>query len=505
MTDLRTTPGRAIRACVVLVALVIQLVCVSAHAEWYQESASGAIETIRAAVPNAELIAVLDDGAGQRHSAQGRAVTGLFVDFGLAQNKGEFAQAWSQLAGMFGLDNARAFDELFGKRMLLVAQGASPVGLGDWAIATVVPTPLALDVLKKLGAKGRDIVSGQTVYAIEGGAYRFSLLKPRQADKGDAYRLIVFCPRDSDELLRHLIRGLVTPTGWDRVVGLGKFTKPSITGVLINERAEVARLETALTDAGWKGLARFELPNFEMRSSGWSGQEFARLSENAWLSMADEVDLAQVADSPIAAILPIDGDRLRQLAPHCTGRVYLRVLPEGEQSAALSICLEMDGTPEAGALADKAVRDIAGLLTASPDAVPDYRGFMPNAVRTAPIRGDFSRDVLKPMIGPTPTLAWRTATKGNTSWWTTRIAPGGSPHTESLDLLYEHLPAGDTGGSIVSLGKLNPGPIVGMMERGAGAVNSIEPTARRIEAVEWSSHQSGTQLEVLFNVRMAGE
>ena len=95
---------------------------------------------------------------------------------------------------------------------------------------------------KKLGAKGRERIVGQTVYAIEGGAYRVSLLKPRSADAPDRNRLLVFSPKNSGDLLGKLMRGLVTPRGWDRVIGEGNPVPPSFTGVLIESGQEVARL-----------------------------------------------------------------------------------------------------------------------------------------------------------------------------------------------------------------------------------------------------------------------
>ncbi|MFI4871006.1 MAG: hypothetical protein ACIARQ_04275 [Phycisphaerales bacterium JB061] len=495
--------GRALGAWVLLAALFV-LASAPAHARWGQAKASEAIETIRASVPNADLIVVLDNGAEQRQSDAGRALTGILTDFGLGQNEGDFSDAWSQLASMFGVDNARAFDELFGSRMILVSQDTTVTGLGTWAIATIVPKDLGLKVTKKLGAKGRERIVGQTVYAIEGGAYRVSLLKPRSADAPDRNRLLVFSPKNSGDLLGKLMRGLVTPRGWDRVIGEGNPVPPSFTGVLIESGQEVARIEAKLTNDGWSGTALFELPGFEVRSAGWAGDSFERLSEGAWLSVADEVDLSTIAESPIAVILPIDPDRLRQLAAHTTGRVYLRVLPEDDE-VALSICLETDGSTEADALADRAVRDVAGLLTANPDAVPNYEGFMPEALRTAPIRGDFAHDALKPIVGGSPEIAWRTSPKGKTSWWTTRIAPAGSGHADALDELFADLPSGETGGTIVSLGVVRPGPIVGLIERGSGSPNSVEPILGRIESASWTTRQNGSRLEVGFDLRMSAD
>ncbi|MCA9273176.1 MAG: hypothetical protein KDA31_09040 [Phycisphaerales bacterium] len=504
MTDRPRQISRASGAWALLAALLM-LIASPAHASRIQANASEAIESIRAAVPNADLIVVLDNGSEQRRSDAGRAFTSILTDFGLGQNEGEFTNAWSQLAAMFGVDNGRAFDELFGTRMILVSQDTTITGLGSWAIATVVPKQLGIEVTKKLGAKGREKIVGQTVYAIEGGAYRVSLLSPRNANAPDKNRLLVFSPKDSNDLLSKLLRGLVTPRGWDKVIGEGNPVPPSVNGLLLESGQEVARFEAMLTNTGWNGLAFFELPGFEVRSAGWSDDAFEGLSKGAWLSVADEVDLSTIAEAPIAAILPIDPERLRQLAAHCTGRIYLRISPEEEDDVSLALCLETDGSPEASALTDRAVRDVAGLLTANPDAVPDYQGFMPSAVRTAPIRGDFAHDALRPMIGDTPAIAWRTVPKGKSSWWTTRIAPVASDHAAALDELIASLPAGEVGGPIVSLGVVSPGPVVGLIERGSGSPNSVEPIFARIESASWSTRQSGSRLEVGFDVRMSAK
>lgn len=502
MTILRSITERVTRASVVLLALTALLLAHPAHARGGQGGSSEAIETVRAIAPEADLIVILDDGAGQRKSAAGQAMTGMLVELGLAQQDGDLAGAWSELAGALGLDNARAFDELFGRRMVLVAEGTTVQGFGSWAIASVIPTPMALDIIKKLDAKGRDVEADQTVFAIEGGAYRLSLLRPRGAGAADHHRLVVVAPRGSNELLRRLVRGMIEQKNWDRLVGTGKRPAPSLTGSLLTRGVEVARIGVLQSDTGWRGQAQFEMPEFEQRSAGWAGEEFTALSKDAWLAMADEVDLTLLADSPLAAVLPIDADRLRELSAHCTGRVYLRLMPQGDHGASLSICLELKPTPEAAALADRAVRDIAGLLTGSRDAVPDYRGFMPGAVRTVPLRGEFAEQVLRPMVGGHPTIAWRTGAKGNSSWWTTRIAPGGTDHTSSLDELLVGLPAGEAGGRLVSLGTLRPGPTAGVIERGMDAKVSFRPTLERVETVHWTTRQRGTQLEISFDVRM---
>ncbi len=503
MTDRFLHTGRAHWAWTLLAALLTTFAA-PAHG-LVQADAAETIKTIRAAVPSADLIVVLDDGAGQRQSAPGRAFTAILSDFGIGKNEGEFTRAWSQLARMFGVDNGKAFDELFGKRMILVTQDTTITGFGSWAIATVVPEDLGITVIKKLGAKGRETVVGQTVYAIEGGAYRVSLLKPRSSKQSDDNRLLVFSPKDSSELLSRLVRGLVTPRGWENAIGAGRAFPASVTAVLLEAQTDVARIEASLGNAGWDGLAVFEMPEFEMRSAGWAGDEFGKLSKGAWLSVADEVDLATIADTPIAAILPIDPERLRRLSAHCTGRIYLRVLPELDNEVSLAVCLEMDGSDEADALADRAVRDIAGLLTANPDAVPDYRGFMPEAVRTAPVRGDFAHDVLRPMIGASPAIAWRTSGKGKTAWWTTLIAPINSDHTAALDELIALLPAGGAGGALVSVGAVSPGPIVGLIERGLGNPNSVRGTFERIEDARWSTRQNGSRLEIGFEIRMSSD
>src|SRR5690606_5896996 len=123
--------GRAHWAWTLLAALLTTFAA-PAHG-LVQTDAAETIKTIRAAVPSADLIVVLDDGAGQRQSAPGRAFTAILSDFGIGKNEGEFTRAWSQLARMFGVDNGKAFDELFGRRMILVTQDTTITGFGSWA------------------------------------------------------------------------------------------------------------------------------------------------------------------------------------------------------------------------------------------------------------------------------------------------------------------------------------------------------------------------------------
>ena len=84
MTDRPRQISRASGAWALLAALLM-LIASPAHASRIQANASEAIESIRAAVPNADLIVVLDNGSEQRRSDAGRAFTSILTDFGLGQ------------------------------------------------------------------------------------------------------------------------------------------------------------------------------------------------------------------------------------------------------------------------------------------------------------------------------------------------------------------------------------------------------------------------------------
>lgn len=499
-----STPNqtRTLRACAALLVLAFLALPMTARAARGQSPATVAIESVRAFAPDAELVVFLDDAAGQRQSAPGAAMTRMLVDFGLGREGSELTRAWSGLAGRLGLGNAGAFDGLLGKRIVFVARGAES-GFSDWALVSVAPRDLALDLIKKLDAKGRDTEAGQTIFAIEGGAYRLALVRIRGGS--DESRVVVFAPKGSDELLRILVRGLAQREHWDHIAGEGRTPASSVMGVLSQGGADVARVHALLTAEGWQGIAHFELPEFEMRSAGWAGGEFQRLSEGAILALGDELDLALVADSPVAALLPIDPARLRELAAHCTGRVFARIRPEAGGGVEVAAAIEMDRTNEAGALADRAMRDLVGVVTANPDAVSDYMGFLPAAVRTTPLRGEFVSVALVPIVGPNPEVAWRLAPAGTSAWWTLRLAPGEPDPSLALDALAQGLPPGDAGGRIVSIGMASPGPIAGLFrgkEEGEQA-GTFRAAFGRVESVRWSTRQKGTGLEVGFDVRMA--
>lgn len=480
--------------------VMVSLAMTPAGAEAFQSQASEAIGKVVEIAPDAGIVLVLDNVADQRASQQGESLNTMLSELGVTGEDGAFSEAWAELSDKIGLREDVAFDKFFGRRVVFVSEGLTIAGGGQWAIATVVDESLALRVIKRLGAKGRDYEAGQAIFAIEGGAYRISPVRVRDGAGGKA-RLFVIAPRQSADLFRTLVRGLSQKEHWADLVGQNKDLATQNAGVLRADNTNVAQLTVLMNEEGWNGQALLETPGLEQLTPGWSAATIDKVADNAWLVLADEVDAKFFFKGPLSALLPLEGDLPERLSEHATDRVLLSVGPV-EGGVAIMVALELDGTDGAAAVADEAMRGLAVFLTGNPDASPDYAGFMASAVRTARLEGVLHDELLEPMLGKHPNLSWMVHSDADRSWWVFRIGPASGAEAGALEKMALALPSRDEGGRLSSLGIARPGPLAGMVDR---VLSSDRPMARpmkQIETFRWSSRQRPGQTEIGFSVRM---
>jgi hypothetical protein len=487
----------------ILICLML-LSAPQSRGEMHQSQADEAIRSISETVPNANMIFIFDGVAEQRQSDVGQTMTRLLDDVGVTASDGTLSLAWSELSQKIGLTNAEAFDRFFGHRAIFVSEGMTIAGGGEWAIATVVPSKLAFAVLKSLGAKHRDIEAGHTIFAIEDGAYRITLVRPsNDAGGGSDARIFVVAPRASKNLFRWLVRGLSKPKGWTELVGQNRKLKPQIAGVFRADGQEVGFINILQTDQGWHGQAILEAAELIQQSQGWTKPHLDAIAAGAWLALTDEVDPVALLSTPIGSVLQLEPDQIASLSEHVTQRVAITIRP-ARQGVSIMAAVETDGTAEAAVAADSTMQGISGFLAGKQDATPDYQGFMPHATRTTNIDGFLTDEFLGSLIGKRPNLSWLVQHGTDSNWWVLRLGPTTGHEGVALRSLANAMPKADEGGQNISLGVARPGPLAAMVDLVVKSERPIEKPFRLVESIQWSERLRPGKSEIRFEFRMNG-
>lgn len=487
-----------------LFSLFIVVIAPIAHGEWFQTQANEAVRTVAETAPDANLIFVLDDAAKQRKSRAGRSMTELLTNIGLLDQDSALRQAWSGFSEKVGMPEDKAFDLFFGRRAIFISQDLTIAGGGEWALATVVPTKLAYQVLESLGAKRRDMDSGNTIFAIEDGAYRISLVRSREDTKNKSNsRIFVVAPRESRDLFRVLVRGLGKQQGWDNLVGRNERFQPQIAGVFRADGQDVGLVNVLQTEAGWHGIATLSTPHAEQQTVGWTGSQLEEISAGAWLAMFDEVDPVALLGTPIGNMLQLEPELVTKLDDHTTQRVALTVRP-ARNGVSVMAGIETDGTVESAEAADSVMKDVVEFFVGRPDASPDYQGFLPQATRTAKLDGLLAEEFLIALVGDEPNLSWLIQNKDSSNWWVLRLGPTTGNEGVALRTLADSLPEADQGGQIISTGVARPGPLASVVDGVAKSDRPLEKPLHEIETMQWSERYRPGKSEIRFEFRMYG-
>lgn len=483
------------------IAAFLMLVPSSAHALVWQTRTDDAIDTLTAIAPEADVVLIFDALEEQRQSAPGLALGEMLDELNVTGPEGSFGEAWNALSERLGYSGEIAFNRFFGSRAAFVSENLTIGDAGEWAIATVVSEKLAVRLIKRLEAKGRDYLAGQPIFVIESGAYRISPVRHAGGEWGDS-RLLVIAPRESTDLFRRLVAGLSEPGAWESVVGEPGRRDTRNAGVLRTNNQEVARLSTLLSADGWRTQMHLATPGLIQQTPGFSGTLLDDLGAGGWLVLCEELDASFLFRGVLGGLLPIEGDLPERLSEHATDRVVLSVRP-ARGGASIMVGVEMDTDESVPALVDEAMRDLAEFLTSDPSTSPGFAGFMPQAARTVRLRGAMSDEILRPMLGDRPNLAWLVKTEKDARWWVFRIGGETGHEGASLREFASALPAREEGGRLAAVGYARPAPIAGLIgsltEGGAGAFEALN----WVEMVRWSSsHHHPGKTEIRVNVMM---
>ncbi|HED53561.1 MAG TPA: hypothetical protein ENJ00_05100 [Phycisphaerales bacterium] len=467
-----------------------------------QGHASEALGVVVEASPDSEYVVVIDNAEAQHTSPAGRALIAMLEEFGVGDSNDALSKSLNEFAVSIGVEPDQAFDMLLGRRLILIGSGHWQGNQERWALATVMPRGLALRVLDELNAKGRDVESGHTVFALEDGAYRAALIRPRgpRGNPNDL-RLVIFGPKSSGDVIAALIRSLSTKERWDVLVGEGNEPVAAVAGML-NKNDNSLSFGVALVESGWKGQVTIHGVAQPPAAAGWSQRGFDRLSQDRWFAMAGVESFDAFLASPAIWMIPFDWEPLKKMSPWMTGRVYLGLMPEG-RSVSFEAAIEVTDTQGAAVDFDWAMYRLIEFLSGHPGADgKGFEGFLPQAVRHAPIGGPAASEL--GLLGERPSAAWAMTSASGPGWWVILLGDGSNDLAGVVREIGSKLPSDEVSGPMLSIASVHPGPLGEAFERAAQMPQSFLKPLKHIESIRWTT-RPGEQsaLEITFEVRMS--
>lgn len=401
---------------------------------------AGGVESAADAVPpDVDLFLAVDDAAlWRRGPGEGFFETTVPMVFRGA----DLAGAWAGLAATLGLEEAHAFDALFGKRVVFVRRTAGDPKRRSWAILSHVSRATEQQVRTRIKPAARRVEKGQALLAIEDGRFWIATAT------GDAGAVLLLGPSDSPSLFNDLL-----PT-------LGRARKQSLASSKVGDDLRalsagadalmVSRWRTAngrlvLLAVGARRRPEGASAAFLLRSESLAERLKAvvptprdagdRLADGAWLAMVDwplPGIVAELGGPDAESSVPL-------LFKQFPGRgllgprraIVVGPTPTGRLSAVLAF--ETADVEALAAPADQLMASILMGLWAGP-ALPasrdtfDFDGRYFDAVREAPLP--------EPMLALAPALlddsarlAWAfqpgepRADKPTPGWWVVGVGP----------------------------------------------------------------------------------
>ncbi|MDX2148377.1 MAG: hypothetical protein SFZ23_12725 [Planctomycetota bacterium] len=211
--------------------LTTLLTCLGLGALSGRDSGAGVVACAHAAAPNApvpqasalglvsklpgriELALVLERGVKQRIGPAGEALTQAVS---ASSAFAPLRQAWTEFASQLGMTPVEAFDELLGRRVIMVATDLDD--RFEWALLTDVSGAAEARLRSKLRPAPRTISGGLPILTVEGGRYQLTTTEPRLVrteTATESLATLLIAPTDQgdelfDELLGLLSSGLMS-------------------------------------------------------------------------------------------------------------------------------------------------------------------------------------------------------------------------------------------------------------------------------------------------------
>ncbi|MEL7484820.1 MAG: hypothetical protein AAFN41_10755, partial [Planctomycetota bacterium] len=380
-----------------------------------------------------------------------------------------------------------AVHRLLGSRVVVVFPRVGLPMPDEWVVATRVSRGDANRLLKGVDAVHRGVLAGATVFSIERGAYQLCVVKG-----ADAGRVLVLGPGSGNGLFADAVRGLQGDAGrawfasdWPAADGEG-----ANGGVLIrvNSVGGPSLAYGRPTHTGWAGIAigPSDLP---ADTPTWAPADARAVIDGASLGMVGSIDAASLGSSPLAPFIGLNRAAAESVLGEETRRGVVRVDAKSDDRADVSIVLECE--PGRAVETDALMQMLIGVVTGQAREAPGFQGRHPSAARTARLTAGFSDELGRLVLGDEPRVSWLSSSHdgGGPGLLAVRLGSGEG----GIDALNQPLQgmreAGP--GALVSGGRIEPGPIAGMVERAAGLERPVLQWAHGVESIVWQTGRAG--------------
>ena len=152
-----------------------------------------------------DVVVVIEEAAALRASGAGGAIIGALVDTGLLAKT---ARSWEELASSLEWTPGEAFDELFGRRVVLAFDETHRPSGPRWVVVADVDEPTQARIRKKLKLAPRTVANSVRVLAGERGRFRLAVI-PGQPGSGISSLLIA--PIDHQDFFYQTLKALTDP------------------------------------------------------------------------------------------------------------------------------------------------------------------------------------------------------------------------------------------------------------------------------------------------------
>lgn len=447
---------------------------------------------------SSDLVIVIDDAAGQVRTPAGRALREALWASGILKDT---SNAWRELAQAIDLPPDRAFDELLGRRlMLVIEQGTSP----KWALLSDISSDTQVTLRKKLGASPRRF-SGVPILSLEHGRFEMAVASGR-SPTGRA--TLMLAPASSGDLFDSMIgvlnggraqEPLGRTCGFEHARAL---EKPSIL-LFLRREAGCLAVGARPTDRGWDARVVGEPEALGLsrttRIEAWSSEPFRSLQSDALLAfmgtpstVATPLRVTRLVSMPAAMESAHDRQfmAIKRLPEDVRGRV-------GDGSREV-LALTM-GFENAGIVPDP-VGGLASFLEGFGLGRTVLEAVEPGEVRTSPVEGSV-RAKLEPLFGASPVVSWAFCGGAGESnrnadswgWWLLGVAPGRAADRVSGSELTERacqaVSVDHPEGSVrrrLSIGVVRPSAIDEWLSESSPAVDDRSSgLMRRLDRLSW--------------------
>lgn len=171
---------------------------------------------VRALPAGCDAVVVVTDAARQRRSPGGSGLRAMLTE---SRAFPETTRAWRDLAASLDWSGDRAFDELLGRRVAVVARNIGSGGPTKWAVLMLVSAEAERRMRERLRAAPRGSIGGLPVLAVEDGQYELVVGRPQpgvdpQLVNGAASgSLVLLAPSRDTSLFADLVPSLLSRTG----------------------------------------------------------------------------------------------------------------------------------------------------------------------------------------------------------------------------------------------------------------------------------------------------